>query len=475
MYSGQVKSYSPSKGYGFIIGDGVDRDVFFQTQSLPAELQAPEVYTRDSGFQLKEYQVSFDLVQTADGKPQAQKIILSNPGGMPYIGVVKSWNANKGYGFLVSSMMEGQDVWFGKMSVPPDQQFGNLQGTTAIFSVKTTPEGKPQANDMVLLGGHGQEYAAPPAMPQPRQMMRQTMQPMMRQMMQPMMHQTYQKPMQKMMPQAMMGGPPGVSEGQGMNGIVKSFSPENGYGFISAHGCPSDIYFKDETDQFTAGSAVSFTVHITPNGKVQGVDVQPGLKTGQELVGTVKSYNKEKGYGFIVVPDQTGDIYFKKDLVPIELQDADLKGTTVRFTLGTQPDGKPVMQEGEFLDRPPRGYAAPPMQQKRPAPSNGFGGGMQQQQQQAWQPTAKRQRVSPGSGNGYPQGKGVHQKGGGKQLTGVVKSYNGSKGFGFINCPQVPGDIYFKGDFPELTGHQVSFRLHQSPEGKPQGLAVQML
>lgn len=61
-------------------------------------------------------------------------------------------------------------------------------------------------------------------------------------------------------------------------------------------------------------------------------------------------------------------------------------------------------------------------------------------------------------------------------VQGVVKSWNGAKGFGFITCPQVAGDVFFgKTDLPEdaqevtgkfLDGRMVFFSLMPGGDGK---------
>jgi len=489
MYQGQVKSFAPTKGYGFIQCDDLDGDVFFGRRNLPTELQANEVYTPASGFTLKDYTVSFDLVQTADGKNQAQNLVLSNDGGQPYIGIVKSWNAMKGFGFLVSSMIEG-DVWFGKRGVPMELQNAPLKDATVSFSVSHTEDGKPRADNMVILSEGG--------MPPPPPMMHHMAPPMMRnqqmggmgglqmhpgaraapRMQQPMMQRAPPMMMHRAPPMMMgMGGPGNVKEGDGMHGIVKSFNAEKGWGFIGAPGCPTDVYFKGEGGQWEAGANVSFTAHVTQDGKVQGRDVHEGLQEGQTMVGTVKSYNQAKGYGFLVVPNRAGDIYFKRDLVPPELLETNLQGMTVEFVVGMLPDGKPLVREGEFLTKSPPGYVAPAVQQKRAAPqaapSNGFGGG-HRPTQQSFAPPAKRQQVGRGLLAQVKQ-ESNGGRGGGRQMTGTVKSYSGNKGFGFITSPSVMTDIYFKGQYPDMTGRQVSFTMRETPDGKAQAAGVYLL
>merc|ERR1719361_1906750 len=110
---------------------------------------------------------------------------------------------------------------------------------------------------------------------------------------------------------------------------------------------------------------------MTPDGKPQARGVVRGLAEGQSCLGTVKSFNVGKGYGFIAVPDQPGDVYFKKELVPPNLVN-DVVGYTVQFTVSLKSDGKPQVQVAQFLERPPPGYTPPrsSLANKR-APSSG--------------------------------------------------------------------------------------------------------
>mmetsp|Transcript_52289 Transcript_52289/g.111343 ORF Transcript_52289/g.111343 Transcript_52289/m.111343 type:complete len:381 (+) Transcript_52289:165-1307(+) len=87
--------------------------------------------------------------------------------------------------------------------------------------------------------------------------------------------------------------------------------------------------------------------------------------------------------------------------------------------------------------------------------NGGCGGGM---------PAAKRQRM------------GDDADGSGEQVPGVIKSFNPTKGFGFLSCPIFDGDVYFKGSFlppqmqtaSNLSGTQVMFTLNKTGDGRAQ-------
>merc|ERR1712232_1182517 len=73
--------------------------------------------------------------------------------------------------------------------------------------------------------------------------------------------------------------------------------------------------------------------------------------------------------------------------------------------------------------------------------------------------------------------------GGSGTSLGLVKSYNPTKGFGFIESLEADSDIYFKRtdlppdlhDASDLQGREVSFELVHSPNGEPQGKSVKVM
>mmetsp|Transcript_102087 Transcript_102087/g.184148 ORF Transcript_102087/g.184148 Transcript_102087/m.184148 type:complete len:99 (+) Transcript_102087:2-298(+) len=72
----------------------------------------------------------------------------------------------------------------------------------------------------------------------------------------------------------------------------------------------------------------------------------------------------------------------------------------------------------------------------------------------------------------------------GKSAYGMVKTYNGQKGFGFISSPGVPGDVFFmQTSLPaevrslhgkELQGKNVNFQVSQTSDGKMRAQDVTM-
>jgi cold shock CspA family protein len=77
-------------------------------------------------------------------------------------------------------------------------------------------------------------------------------------------------------------------------------------------------------------------------------------------------------------------------------------------------------------------------------------------------------------------GKGAGMAGGmpgipqdGASLSGVVKTYDATKDFGFLSCPRIPYDVYFKSEGQSVEiGTNVSFTLKWMKDGKPQARGI---
>ena len=92
-------------------------------------------------------------------------------------------------------------------------------------------------------------------------------------------------------------------------------------------------------------------------GKGGGGGYGAGLGSANVLIGTVKSYSAVKGFGFMIHPDISQDIWFAKETVAAEYRTSDLAGTTMSFELFRAPDGKP---QARNLRPAPAGVGMPP-------------------------------------------------------------------------------------------------------------------
>mmetsp|Transcript_57961 Transcript_57961/g.161762 ORF Transcript_57961/g.161762 Transcript_57961/m.161762 type:complete len:291 (-) Transcript_57961:220-1092(-) len=282
-------------------------------------------------------------------------------------------------------------------------------------------------------------------------------------------------------------------------GAVTSFNfgkeGQAGYGFILCDQVQGEIYFQrkhlpEDVKNFgyngvIKGRTVSFElVRNTASGKPQGINIQLLPQPGEPVLGKIRSYSQRNRYGFITSPHVHEDCYFQQRELPESMQDVDgkrLEGQTVQFDVVIKPDGKPwasnvklhkmIMVAGKDPKAMSGGVNAMGMkamlmkmlQGKRPASAI----------EAAPAKVVKKPRTTA-QPMGMPSSKGE-----GQTKVGIVKSFNPTKGFGFIGCPGVPqGDVYFQrvalaaGTPHELTGRQVKFQLTFTPEGRPQGKNV---
>merc|ERR1712190_437489 len=149
-----------------------------------------------------------------------------------------------------------------------------------------------------------------------------------------------------------------------MGGTVKSFSEQNGYGFITVEGQAEDMKFGRNDivgDQsLSPGDAVQFVSAIGGKGRAQARDVtllSPGLRTsranvgsvgnvgnaGMTTMGTVKSFSERNGYGFINIDGRVEDIKFgKNDIVGAETLSP---GEEVHFVMAIGGKGMPQAKQ----------------------------------------------------------------------------------------------------------------------------------
>jgi len=537
--SGIVKSNGFQRGYGFISSDQLPgQDVYFQKRDLPAELCD---LNTDDIINITGRQVMFLPESASDGKPQAKSIQVYTTEGEDVIGLIKSYNQVKGYGFITTSMIQG-DVYFKSTDMPAvAQQCGDVKGLQVKFSSALAKDGKVQARALQVIGGStlagvqgsaiaagqvpipggGMQQMQPLGMGQVQGMgQMQGMRPAMGQMqgMRPAMGQMQgmrpgmgqmqgmgqamgQMGMGQMgMAQAkggmmmagkgqmmagkgmmaggvgMMGmkggmmGMPGMAapgqlpEGTPLSGMVKSFDPIKGYGFIVLPNFPVDVFFKGDGNGLVKGQEVSFTLKYSKDGRPQGENVAPPMQAGDTCVGRVKRYNPAKGFGFLAVEGKPQDVYFQKKDLTEDLQEQNLDGAEMQFTVKLTSDGKPQAQDMILMNMPVPG-------EKRPGD---FDGGEES--------AAKRQRteMAPFGGAGFNLNDGAFAAPvAGGSYTGTVKSYNAVKSFGFITCPSVAGDVWFRSSsLPQdlqqmsITGMQVTFDLQFAADGKPQASNV---
>jgi cold shock CspA family protein len=268
-----------------------------------------------------------------------------NPADLMYapsfVGVVKSYSPKSGWGMIECEMtfnLYGKDVFFSKSVAPPQ---GLAAGEQVRFSVKMEEKG-PAALEVTPLTmyvptvpmawpqapGFGSGFGSPP------------------------------------MAAPVYGGTKGALPSNGLKaskdptyyGHVKAFYEEKGWGHISCE-ATMKLYGKDvflmrgkvtSDIAIVTGSLVSFKVtpsakgpqateiHVLPEGAV-GVN---GL-AGKSYSGVIKSFNSEKGWGFVAgdeIQEVFGkDIFINKRELQGVIPDV---GEEVNFTVEVDNDGQ---------------------------------------------------------------------------------------------------------------------------------------
>lgn len=498
--TGTVKSYNAAKGWGFINAAEVPGDIYVNSRMLPPEFQFKE----DSFFKLQGKTVSFTLIHSNDGKPQAKEVQFSLEGEEVLIGLVKSFNPHKNFGFITGSCL-ARDVYFNGRDVPAPLVGSELAQMPVTFTVIEMPDGNVQARNVSFAGVPVGGQDSPPCGKGAKGGGCKGG------MMGGMQGGGFLPPSGFMEMAAMMssmgfgigmgaGGPPA---GANVPGIVKSFDAKTGYGFITSPHVSGDVYFQEPAlqDGFKPfqGAGIWFTMKWKSDGKPQageiwsadgpsaiwgggkssggckgggtgggafkggkgGIDPTTALMggcngwgaEGNEVKGSIKSLNPATGYGFIRVPGMEADVYFKVATMPPKLQEMgeEAVGKQISFELTFTADGKPQCRNAKLVG----GGTA--MGAKRAMPN-------------AWQEDNSAKRLRAGA-----EADTTNLPPTGVPLEGTIKSYNQAKGWGFIVSEGMPQDVYFKShSLPQhvqgetLVGASVNFSLKYTPDGKPQ-------
>lgn len=232
-----------------------------------------------------------------------------------------------------------------------------------------------------------------------------------------------------------------------LSGRVKSYSATGGFGFIICDKADGDVWFSradlpaSRQSNLRNGVPVTFDLYRGPyDGNLQARRVTPEEDTDGEVKvceepeleegsrsGRIVRYNPLRGFGFVSCPGLTTEAWFPREQLPTEHRDCErLTGVAVEFEL-------------------------------------------------CWstkqQPQAHNIRLQDAGAVGPAQG---------TNSDGRVLSYNPLKGFGFISCKAVKGDVWFaREQLPEKhreflrVGAAVRFTLDWSRGGKPRGHDVQ--
>eukprot|EP00930_Biecheleria_cincta_P062903 TRINITY_DN48344_c0_g1_i1.p1 TRINITY_DN48344_c0_g1~~TRINITY_DN48344_c0_g1_i1.p1 ORF type:complete len:391 (+),score=61.58 TRINITY_DN48344_c0_g1_i1:63-1175(+) len=266
-------------------------------------------------------------------------------------------------------------------------------------------------------------------------------------------------------------------------GIIKSLSYETGYGFLECAQTHA-IYGKDIFFMKTAlggyygkkGDPVTFSVESTDKGP-RGNFVQV-ISDHPTFVGEVKSFNAQKGWGMISC-EVTQKLY-GKDIFMLRTACIDgymaNAGDSVRFSVEESPKG-PQARDVKGLERKGAGGSLPGDDTPQ----------LLAQLASIQQKLSRRGVGVPATGAmsayGVPPRGGNMSQGGGT-YSGVVKSYNGMKGWGMIECGKTHAmygkDMFFlrtsllgaaEGANP---GEQVQFTVQMGQKG-PEARDIKIL
>jgi len=249
-----------------------------------------------------------------------------------------------------------------------------------------------------------------------------------------------------------------MSAGGSTTGVVASWNGNKGYGFISSNQLQGDAMFlrcqlprdsKEVRGSFLEGKSVTFDAVAEDSGKSKATNIKINYTgaAGESIAGEVKSYNDRKGFGFIASSSLSGEYFFhKQDMDPLA-QGVQLTGELVIFTVAATSDGKQRADSVKFQSSKIASRLKAHSSMQAPLSLLGFGGSMQ------------------GSTMGSTQ---VFM--GAQTLSGFVKSYSDKNGYGFIEAPGAPHDVWFgKMQLPNTgvaVGSQVQFSFEVGPNGK---------
>jgi len=404
LVSGVVKSWNGSRGYGFISSPGMAGDVMFLRAVLPADCKEVR------GTFLEGKNVQFDVQPGNGGKVQAANIQIMTAEGDQLAGKVKSFSEQDGMGFIETSMLPGIDVSFSSHDFDNLLPGANLQDQLVIFQADAQPDGRYVASKVLFQSVKiAKDF----------KLLRQS---------------------------------PGMKRG----------SSDMGDGnFGNQFGSGNDANAMAQAMIAMMNAMMGGQQDSAPKRHKNNESI--AVATGQRASGLIKTYNAQKGFGFIEAPDLPSDVMFMKHDLPAEAQNEDIKGCGVSFEVMQKPDGKlcarNVTSQGEepvSTGQQSSGYSQPSIGYSQP--SSGYS-----------QPTS-----------GYsqpPSGYDQQTSGSGQQTSGyangLIKSYNSAKGFGFIEAQGVPSDVMFmKRDLPaeaqneDIKGCAVRFEVLQKPDGK---------
>ncbi|CAJ1421174.1 unnamed protein product [Effrenium voratum] len=119
-----------------------------------AALPRPALLQQSPGediFSLKGLSCAFEPISMKDGKMQARNLQVFGGDGVMMLGSIKTYNPKNQYGFIETSMLDG-DVYFKGQDLPMGLAGTDVKGFQVRFSATTLKDGKMQARDILVVG-----------------------------------------------------------------------------------------------------------------------------------------------------------------------------------------------------------------------------------------------------------------------------------------------------------------------------------
>lgn len=442
---GTIVRYDEGKGFGFIVDESSNQDIFFLRSELPAPLEGR------GKEQLINTKVDFEVITMPDGKLRAKRLVLA---GASRPGRIRSYDRSKGYGFI--EITGEQDVFFLRSSLPKElaEGSGKIEGLEVFCEPYVSEEGKRRSKTVVMAQKTGFvpiPFGLAPMAPFPRPAMGVPPMPFM--------------PAQfvSAMAQVMSGR---KMEGDDVRiGTIISYDTGKGFGFIKANGLSEDVYFQKaelplelrdaSSKEQVVNQRVDFELTKTVDGKLRakrillapaapppgprrgnpgGVPGGSGSRAVRRTVGKIVKYEKSKGYGFISVVGQKENVFFMRSNLPQDLGDEGietLQNLDVSFEMYRNEDKKLRANALELVT------------EKTAA-------------------NAQQDKVS----------------------RGLIVRFDAGKGYGFIKPDHMTEDVFFlKSELPaeldpanqEVRDQRVEFEIKTMPDGKLRALHLHLI
>ena len=206
------------------------------------------------------------------------------------------------------------------------------------------------------------------------------------------------------------------------------------YGEPRKRGFDDDFEFdswKKRDNRRSGGSGSPSSDYNFAGASGGGFSAPTATGTGPVSTASVSWFNSEKGFGFVSVENNGGDAFLHASTLEATGKKTVAPGATIKCRLGQGQKGRQVT---EIISIDESTASSTPARSSGPrAPREGGGGHSS--------PYGSRDGGG-GSPRGGPRGFAAVDTSNAVEIGGVVKWYNGEKGFGFINADDGGKDVF---------------------------------